>query len=307
MIVYKELHSIEKDLGISARTLYGLSNNISKHYQEVKIPKTDGGVRVLSVPDEALKRVQRAIAQKLLAYEPVSVYAKAYKPGSNIRKNAVLHVGKENLLKLDVYRFFDSISYTAVKEKVFPSNKYSEQIRILLTMLCYYKDALPQGAPTSPIISNIIMREFDETVGSWCAKKSITYTRYCDDMTFSGCFCEDGLIPFIREQLRTLGLILNNRKTLFLKNGNRKTVTGVVVNEKANTAKEYRRHIRQEIYYCQKFGVAEHLRQLSCDQSPTSYLLGLLGRVNYVLQITPDNTEFSEYKKQLSELLKNTK
>ena len=138
-------------MGISAKTLYAVSNSINAHYHSKSIPKADGSARVLSIPDEPLKKIQRAIAEKLLAYEPVSVYAKAYKPTSNVRKNAVCHVGKEKLLKLDIYKFFDSIRYSLVKEKVFPSNRYSEQIRILLSLLCYKGDSLPQGAPTSPV------------------------------------------------------------------------------------------------------------------------------------------------------------
>ena len=109
MIVYRELRSVEQELGFSAKTLYGLSNHISGHYREVKIPKHDGSFRTLSVPDEILKRVQRAIAEKLLVYDPVSQYAKAYKIASGVRKNARPHVGKPKLLKLDIEKFFDNI------------------------------------------------------------------------------------------------------------------------------------------------------------------------------------------------------
>ena len=77
MIVYKELASIEQDLGFPARTLYGLSNHLEKHYHNVFIPKSDGSKRKLSVPDRILKRVQRSIADNILAQYPISRYAKA--------------------------------------------------------------------------------------------------------------------------------------------------------------------------------------------------------------------------------------
>lgn len=307
MIVYTELRSLETDLGISAKTLYAVSNSINAHYHSKSIPKADGGARVLSIPDEPLKRIQRAIAERLLAYEPVSVYAKAYKPTGNVRKNAICHVGKEKLLKLDIYKFFDSIRYSLVKEKVFPSHKYSEQIRILLSLLCYKGDSLPQGAPTSPVISNIIMRDFDQAVGEWCEDRRISYSRYCDDMAFSGSFDEDEVIEFVRGELKSLGLILNERKTRCLGGGDKKTVTGVVVNEKINTPKDYRRQIRREVFYCQKFGVREHLLRIGCAEEPYHYLSRLLGRINYVLQITPNQEEFLNYKAQISALLKETK
>ncbi len=308
MIVYKELSSIEADLGIPTRTLYRVSNNIGKHYREKKIPKSDGTMRSLSVPDEILKKVQRAIAEKLLAYEPVSIYAKAYRIGGSVKSNAAVHVGKEKMLKLDIYHFFDSISYSRVKEKCFPREKYAEKIRILLSMLCYHGESLPQGAPTSPIISNIIMRDFDIEVGKWCSERGVCYSRYCDDMTFSGSFDEAEIIAFVKEKLGELGFIINEKKTHLLKAGDKKTVTGIVVNEKLNAPKEYRRVLRQEIHFCKKFGVREHLlRKGDTCENPSKYLASLMGKVNYVLQITPDNKEFAEYKKELSNLIKDLK
>ena len=138
MIVYHDLASVERDLGFSARTLYGLSNNLDGHYRTVFIPKHDGSMRKLSVPDLILKRVQRAIADRILAYYPVSRYAMAYTPGSNVQRNARPHVGKKQILKLDVDGFFDHVTYSRVKNIVFHEEKFSEPIRVLLTMLCYY-------------------------------------------------------------------------------------------------------------------------------------------------------------------------
>ena len=299
MIVYRELSSIEADLGIPVRTLYRLSNNLGKHYHEKKIPKSDGSMRTLSVPDETLKKVQRAIAERLLAYEPVSVYAKAYRIGTGIASNAAPHVGKEKILKLDIYHFFDSIRYSLVKEKCFPEEKYAEQIRILLAMLCYHGDSLPQGAPTSPVISNIVMRDFDIEVGNWCAERKIAYSRYCDDMTFSGDLDADEVKSLVAQKLKELGFILNEKKTLVKKEGEKMTVTGIVVNDKLNTSKDYRRKIRAEIHFCQKYGVRDHLLRNGNPLHPSRYLDSLLGRINYVLEIDPRNKEFLGYKQYI--------
>lgn len=304
MIVYRELSSVEKQLGFSARTLYGLSNSISKHYISVKIPKRNGGVRRLSIPDKALMSVQKAIAQKLLAYEPVSSYAKAYKPASNVKKNAAPHIAKPKILKLDIKDFFDNIKYSTVKDKVFPSEKYSEANRILLAMLCYHEDSLPQGAPTSPIITNIIMREFDEAVGQRFGEKNIAYTRYCDDMTFSGDFDEMQVISFVEEELKKLTLSLNRKKTHVISSSSRQTVTGITVNKKLNIPKEYKRRIRQEIFFCKKNGTEGHIENIASELSPLKYLHSLQGKINYVLQITPENEEFKSYRKEIAELIK---
>ncbi len=305
MIVYKELKSIEKELGFSSKTLYGLSNNLGKHYHKVEVPKKSGGTRTLSIPDEALKKVQRAIVQSLLEFENVSFHAKAYKYNSSITKNASPHVGKKKILKLDIYRFFDNISYSTVKEKVFPAEKYSEQIRILLSMLCYYNEALPQGAPTSPIITNILMREFDNVLGEWCKKRNVDYTRYCDDMTFSGSFDEKEIIDYVIPLLCGFGLILNDKKTKVFTSSQKQIVTGIVVNKKMNVSKAYKREIRKEVYFCKKFGVENHIEHEEIQLSPERYLNSLLGRINFVLQVCKNDKEFKEYKKIISKIIKN--
>ena len=292
MIVYRELSSLERDLGISAKTLYAVSNNLRRHYRKVQIPKKSGGYRKLSIPDEILKKIQRQITDVLLIHMPVSRYAKAYLFGSTTLKNATPHVGKPVVLKLDILHFFDSIRYSDVKDAVFPAEVYAENIRILLAMLCYYKDFLPQGAPTSPAITNILMYDFDEAVGSWCQERGIAYTRYCDDMTFSGDFDPAEVIRFVRVELKKMGFLLNEQKTKIQRSGQQQSVTGIVVNGKPNVSAAYRRKLRQEIYYCQKFGVTEHLRKIGLEVTEGTYLQHLLGKVNYVLKICPTDSTF---------------
>ena len=203
MIVYREAASLARDLGVEVRTLYALSNTLPVHYHTVEIPKADGGVRCLTVPDEALKRVQRAILNNLLVHMPVSPCAMAYRYGGGAIRNAARHVGRPQVLRLDIRHFFDSVRYSAVKDAVFPPQTFSEPLRVLLTMLCYYRDSLPQGAPTSPAIVNILLRDFDRRLNAWCRRRDVVYTRYCDDLTFSlrragrggGGAAEPGLLP----------------------------------------------------------------------------------------------------------------
>ena len=294
MIVYRELSSLEQDLGIGAKTLYAVSNNLQGHYRKVLIPKRNGEYRKLSVPDEVLKKIQRQIADVLLIHMPISQYAKAYHFGSTTLKNAKPHVGKKVVLKLDILHFFDSIRYSDVKDKVFPGEIYAENIRILLAMLCYYKDFLPQGAPTSPAITNILMYEFDERIGRWCQDRAISYTRYCDDMTFSGDFISEEVIRHVRLELMKMGFLLNEQKVRIQKYSQQQSITGIVVNEKPNISTAYRRKLRQELYYCQKFGVAEHLRRENSEMTEEAYLQHLLGKINYMLQIRRSDQELIE-------------
>ena len=301
MIVYRELSSLEQDLGISAKTLYAVSNNLSKHYRKAKLPKKNGGFRTLSVPDEVLKSIQKQIAEVLLIHSPTSRYAKAYRFGSSTLRNAKHHVGKQVVLKLDILHFFDSIRYSTVKDKVFPEEIYAEPLRILLTMLCYYKDALPQGAPSSPTITNIILYEFDEQMGQWCRDRGIAYTRYCDDMTFSGDFEPSEVIGYVRLELKKMGFLLNEQKTRIQRPGQQQTVTGIVVNEKLSIPADYRRKLRQKLYYCKKFGIQEHLQKVGLEIPEDTYRMQLLGKVNYVLQVHPDDRDMHEARKWLQQ------
>ena len=301
MIVYREFSSLVKDLGISAKTLYSVSNNITRHYHAVTIPKKNGGERRLFVPDKLLKVIQRRINDTLLCYEGVSCFASAYRPCSSTVKNAAPHISKNALLKLDVKNFFDNIIYPLVKEKAFPAFRYSEQSRILLTMLCIFNDSLPQGAPTSPAISNIVMKDFDDAVGKWCESRNISYSRYCDDMTFSGDLDPVSVISFIRTELKKLGLYLNDKNTVFVKKGKRQAVTGIVVNEKLSIPADYKKKIRKEMYYCMRFGVASHLERCGIKESLNTFIQKLLGRINYVLSVEPRNNEMIRYAKWLKD------
>ena len=304
MIVYRELSSLEQDLGISAKTLYAVSNNLSKHYRKAKLPQKSGGFRNLSVPDEVLKSIQKQIAEVLLIHSPTSRYAKAYRFGSSTLRNAKHHVGKQVVLKLDILHFFDSIRYSTVKDKVFPEEIYAEPLRILLTMLCYHKDALPQGAPSSPAITNIILYEFDEQLGQWCREHGIAYTRYCDDMTFSGDFEPSEVIRYVRLELKKMGFLLNEQKTRIQRPGQQQTVTGIVVNEKLSIPADYRRKLRQELYYCRKFGILEHMQKIGLEIPEDTYRMQLLGKVNYVLQVHHNDEDMLDARKWLQQSMK---
>ena len=177
-IVYQEGPSLARDLGLPLRTLYAVSNRIPAHYHRAEVPKRDGGVRVLRVPDPVLKDIQRRIARVLLSGMPVSPHATAYRYGAGVVENARRHVGRPELLKLDILHFFDSIRYIQVKEAAFPAEIYAEPLRTLLSMLCYDRDVLPQGAPTSPWIANLVLRPFDEKLGAWCRARGVVSVSY---------------------------------------------------------------------------------------------------------------------------------
>ena len=116
MIVYTQIETLARDLGVCARTLYALSNAPQRHYHKAVLRKKDGGTRTLLVPDEPTKIVQRAILSNLLSREPVSPAAAAYRPAFGPERGARLHVGAKKVLTLDVRGFFDHIRYPDVKK-----------------------------------------------------------------------------------------------------------------------------------------------------------------------------------------------
>lgn len=295
MIIYREAETLARDLELSVRVLYAVSNDLPRHYRRVELPKGDGTARTLSVPDPLLKTIQRRITERLLVHMPLSPHATAYRYGGSPLRNAAPHAGKAMVLKLDIRHFFDSVLYSTVKDAAFPAAIYAESLRVLLTMLCYYGDALPQGAPSSPTISNLILRDFDIVVGGWCGRREIAYTRYCDDMTFSGSFDPVEITVFVARELRRNGFFLNGEKTHLARQGQRQTVTGLVVNQRPAAPALYRRALRQEVYFCQKFGVAAHLAKTGSAWTEAGYLRHLLGRVGYVLQAEPGREEARQW------------
>ena len=148
-IVYQEGPSLARDLGLPLRTLYAASNRIPAHYHRAEVPKRDGGVRVLRVPDPVLKDIQRRIARVLLSGMPVSPHATAYRYGAGVVENARRHVGRPELLKLDILHFFDSIRYIQVKEAAFPAEIYAEPQEQCLRRLLGQVDFWLQAQPDS--------------------------------------------------------------------------------------------------------------------------------------------------------------
>ncbi len=300
----------EKDWSMEEqeRCLYTLSNHVERYYRKVYIPKKNGKKRKLLIPDPILLQVQRNILSEILMQMPVSNYAKAYQKGSDISKMASVHKNQKKVLHLDIHDFFGNITYRMVYQQVFSQNRFPSAIGTLLAHLCCYRDYLPQGAPTSPVISNLVLKPFDDYVGRWCRESGIIYTRYCDDMVFSGDFDTKSVIHKVRAFLAVMGFSLNEKKSEVRLPYQRQSVLGIVVNEKVQVSREYRRNVHQEVYYSRKYGVDDHLTYLKNGeekkQEKEKYLLSLLGKVNYILQINPQDKLAKADQAIVKELLK---
>lgn len=296
-----------KDLKKYIKTIYSISNNIEKNYKIYKIKKRNGKYRTIYEPNSILKQIQKQILVNILNNKSISKYAKAYHKGIQLKDNAIFHINKEMILKLDIENFFENISFLDIYNSCFPIEYFPKSVGMILTYLCTYNNHLTQGSPTSPYISNLVMKEFDEELGNWCNLRNISYTRYSDDMTFSGQFNPSELIVKVRKMLYKLGLSLNNDKIRIIHKSSRQNVTGIVVNEKMQVNIKYRNKIRQEIYYIKKFGLSSHLKKCDINIKPKKYLNGLYGRILYVLQINETDKEFIKYKQFLEKLKRQNK
>lgn len=289
------------------KTIYSISNNIEKNYKIYKIKKCNGKYRTIYEPNLILKQIQKQILDNILNNKSISKYAKAYHKGIQLKDNAIPHINKEMILKLDIKDFFENISFLDIYNSCFPIEYFPKSVGMLLTYLCTYDNHLTQGSPTSAYISNLVMKEFDEELGNWCDLMNISYTRYSDDMTFSGKFNPSELITKVRKMLYKLGLELNNDKIHIVHKSSSQNVTGIVVNEKMQVNVKYRNKIRQEIYYIKKFGLSSHLKKCDINIDSKRYLNILYGRVLYVLQINENDKEFIKYRQFIENLKRQCK
>lgn len=271
---------------LSERNLYKLTNRPKHYYRTFSIPKRTGGYRTIEAPTPLLKKIQQQILENFLEPHPVSRFAKAYKKGSTLKEMARFHVGQHMVVRIDLTDFFGSLKEVSVF-RFFCQQGYSEAVTVILTKLTTYKGRLPQGAPTSPTLSNILMLKVDEKVGKYCTENKIRYTRYADDLVFSGDFSIKRLLAKLHSVLAPQRLRINNKKTRVMRRYSTQMVTGLVVNDKLSVSRDYRRKLRQELYYCEKYGVERHLGATRRSISSTKYINQLIGRINYVQHYHP--------------------
>lgn len=290
-IIYDQEH-LSLLLGYRYKYLLKISNSPESFYRTFRIPKKSGGERIISEPLPDLKEIQRWILDEILSNIRVSGFAKAYVRRRSIRKNAEFHIGKNVVLTIDIKDFFPSIGFGRVYN-LFTRLGYSDSVSAMLSNLCCWNGGLPQGAPTSPTLSNLLMINFDKRVAGFIRKNKINYTRYADDLTFSGDFEPGKVIKFVRGILPDFGLQINEKKVRVRKPGQRQEVTGVIVNEKIQAPREMRKKLRQSVYYIEKYGLASHLDKT--ENTKANHIYHLLGIANFILFLNPEDQEARSY------------
>jgi RNA-directed DNA polymerase len=299
-IIYDQYH-LARLVGYNTTYLYGVSNAARRYYRSYTIPKVSGGTRTITEPLPSLKEIQRWILDNILSSIPVHPFAKGFVKNRSIRDNARYHQRQPLVLTLDIEKFFGYVTSAAVT-KIFLDLGYTGRVAVLLSRLCTLDGSLPQGAPTSPALSNLSVLVVDKRISAYARKQRIRYTRYADDLTFSGQFKASKLISYVRTVLRESGFRLNESKTRLMERHQRQETTGIVVNQKLQVPREVRRRIRQQCWYIERFGLESHLAQTRNERK--NHVSHLLGVVAYILFINPQDPDGRKALSLLSPLLK---
>lgn len=274
------------------------------HYVRFQIPKKSGGFRELAAPHPDLARCQEWIRLNILDRIPLHDAAHGFVRGRGTMSNAVPHVRRAVVVNADLKDFFPSITFPRVKG-VFQQLGYSPAAATVLALLCTEcprqkvsyggrellvatgPRALPQGACTSPALSNLVARGLDGRLAGLARSLGWTYTRYADDLTFSANGEATAKTAWVLARLRHLtaeeNFTVNEKKTRVQRPNAQQTVTGIVVNHRPNISREVIRRLRAILHRAKKEGLAAQNR----DQRP-NYAAWLGGMIAYVSMVNPD-------------------
>jgi retron-type reverse transcriptase len=286
-------------------------------YTRFAVPKRDGGERTICAPKKQLRWVQRQILDKVLAPVPAHAAAHGFLPGRSIVTNAAPHRGAALLLKFDLTDFFPTIYFYrvvglfaglgyAVGNGRFAAADDSTHVAPTLARLCCYTPAprewgnavAPQGAPTSPAISNLVCRRLDARLAGLAARNKGVYTRYADDLTFS--FKAPGLDLgrfrwWVDQVCHQEGFFVNQKKFRVIRASQRQVVTGVVVNDELRVPREERRRFRAVLHNCRTHGLESQAR------GRAGFAQYLRGFASYIHMVHPE--EGTELLREVEALL----
>lgn len=298
-IIKEELYG-EKSHPFSMRQLnfHAFSSNNPQRYIQFQIPKKKKGeYRSITAPNPGLKSIQRCI--NVLLQESFTPHAAAFGFVTNksIIENAWMHVGQNYIYNIDLKDFFPSVKAGRVYAcLLLPPFSFDKETASLITDLCCNEKRLPQGAPTSPVLTNIVCYRLDWRLTKLAKRYGLKYTRYADDITFSGMnnvFHKDG--QFVKELnyfIEKEGFVINVDKTRLCTSYQRQEVTGLTINEKPNVNQKYIKQIRTMLHNWEKGGYDFAQTLFIGHYHPTKHVEGehhieniLRGKLDYLKMV----------------------
>lgn len=300
-------------LGLSINQLIWLADlrrvdtytpNSLQHYHYQLMPKRSGHYRLIESPKSLLKAIQQKIYQQILQYAPVHSAAHGFRQGKSCKTHAQAHCAKAYVLLFDLSDYFHSVTWLAVYQ-VFHGLGFPAEVARLLTGLCshqcqrslplletfspetrqrLWERHLPQGAPSSPALANSALYHTDHRLNSLANSLGLHYSRYADDLAFSGDQQRDWSFfePLVGAICIEQGFQLNHKKTRVLRPHQKQLVTGVVVNQKVNIDRRYYDRLKAILTNCRRHGLASQNRQ-----QHTNFREHLQGKIQHVSWLNP--------------------
>lgn len=282
-----EIEHLSKLVGIEITELKKMISSPHSFYREFSIPKKRGGKRKIMAPYPSILSCQTWIHENILKTIQPHFCTHAYREKRSIISNATPHLNQKAILKMDLKDFFPSIPINWVIN-FFSSLGYPNNVSYYLASLCCIDDALPQGASTSPSLSNVLLKHFDSRLFKLAKEYKLNYTRYADDLAFSGVYIPHKLIGIISEIITESGLLVNEKKTSLIIGDKQKIITGLSVKgECLSLPRASKRLIKKEVHYIKQFGLVSHISKLKIKNP--YYLQSLEGKLRFWLQVEPDN------------------
>lgn len=256
------IKKMSEDLVIDMQFIKDIASQSTKYYSRYYIKKRNGGYREILHPSPVLKAFQYWLVNNFFYKFNISDSAYAYRKGCSIKRNAEVHQNSNHILHLDIHNFFDSITDRHLM-KLFEDNVLilnqslvtKEDVNVILK-LCLYGNKLSIGSVSSPIISNIVMHDFDEKIKK-IIPDNIKYTRYADDMIFSSKdFIDQKIISLVKDLLKANRFLLNTDKTRFMSTKSRRAVTGLIIDkDRVTIGLKKRKQIKSMVYNKLVYGI----------------------------------------------------
>ncbi len=255
--------------------LKALGSGRLEHYHYLKIEKSPGRVRIIEAPKRELKELQRWVLREILQKVPSHPAAYGFVKGRSVGGFVAPHVGKRAVLKMDLRDFFPSIPGARI-QAVFRTLGYPETVADLLGGICtnvvrgdvpdvYRRPHLPQGAPSSPMLANICAYRMDCRLAGLAKGVGAEYTRYADDLAFSGDLDFNRLSTYIAAIAHEEGFSVNFRKTRVMRQGVRQRLAGLSANQKVNVIREDFDRLKAILTNCVRIGPASQNRENHSD------------------------------------------
>jgi len=318
VVKFNELQGFEhlsRVWGVAVEDLTTINNSADQSgwYSEMQIPKRGKANRgkfrtVYKVEWGILKQLQKNISRDINETNLFPDCVKGFVRGRSAVDNAKAHVDQRVILHADIKDFFDSITTEQVLG-AFIRLGCKKDIATLLTKICTFNGRLPQGASTSPVVSNLVCSGLDSDLTAFASRQGARYTRYADDLTFSTSGTSNakefrGIVDAVRGIVELHGFKLREDKTRTQRRGKSQYVTGLCVAapSEPRAPPQVKRRLRLELYYVKKFGIQNHLSRLSPEWTELRLRAYFRGWIDYLYSVPAERALAQRLRKQLESL-----